>query len=76
MNKKKYTIEHVSGKQVSLTEENLFLEDCDNMLELEEWEASLEKHNVEYVTVFRKERRKIKYSIFANYRKKGSPFKV
>jgi hypothetical protein len=70
-----YTIEHIFKEKVDFEPEHLFIEDFDDMLALEKWEDKLEAANIEYVTVFRKVEGRFLYSIFANYRKKGSPFK-
>lgn len=67
-------IEYSVGK-VRLTEANVLVLDVTDMEAVEYWEERLKALKQSYVIAFRKEGEKVLYSIFADLRKKGSPFR-
>lgn len=72
----KYTVERTFGKPINLTAFNLFIEDIDDMQELEYWEERLEKMEQDFTVAYKTIKSgKVLYSIFCNTSKKGSIFK-
>lgn len=71
----KYIIEKTFG-EVKLTKFNLFIEDTEDMEEIEYWEDRLELLNQDYTVAYRySDKGRVLYSIFCNTSKKGSIFK-
>jgi hypothetical protein len=70
----KLEVERKVGK-VAMTEANLLVSDITNMEAVEYWEDRLEAMQQAFVIAFRKQDGQVLYSIFADLRKKGSPFR-
>lgn len=72
----KYIVEKTFGDPVTLSSFNLFIEDIEDMQELEYWEDRLEKLGQSFTIAYKTLKSgKILYSIFCNTSKKGSIFK-
>ena len=69
-----YCIEKTTGK-VKLNSFTLFIEDSDDMEEVEYWEDRLDKLEQSYVLAYRMVDGKAVYSFFVNTKSKGSNFK-
>jgi hypothetical protein len=70
----KLEVERKVGR-VAMTEANLLVSDITNMEAVEYWEDRLESLKQPFVIAFRRQEGKVLYSIFADMRRKGSPFR-
>ena len=69
-----YHIEKATGN-VKMNSFTMFLQDLDDMGEVEYWEDRLDDLGHPYVLAYREVKGKILYTFFVNTRKKGSKFK-
>lgn len=67
-------IEKITGK-IIISSYNLFIEDIEDMSELEYWENRLDYLNEPYAITFRLKNDKIYYNLYCNDNRAGSRFK-
>lgn len=60
---------------VELIENNILVQDVTDMEAIEYWENRLTNMKQDFTIVYREESGKVLYSVFADLRRKGSPFR-